>query len=221
MKSPYSVVIVDDHPIFRQGLKNIINHSKQWHVVAEAGTADNALTLYRQYQPSIIVLDIHLPDKSGLTVAEEILKDDPAANCVMMTMYRETAYYQHALGLGVKGYLLKEDAAEDILSCFSQVVKDVTFVSERMEASGIEKASKDEVFIHPEEVLTKRELAVLKSIAELKVNKTIAIELNISLNTVQNHRQNMCHKLKLNGRQALLRYAVKWKNKKLHNSLYQ
>lgn len=212
---PSPVVIADDHPIFCNGLTDIIESTKKWQVVATANDGNTALAYYQQYKPDIIVLDIHMTGINGLTAAERILRQNPNAHCVMMTMYREAAYCQRALALGVQGYLLKEDAAENILTCFEQVIIGETFVSQRLptEASDTPPPTTPTV-IQPEGLLTERELAVLNAIADLKVNKVIAKEMSISLNTVHNHRQNMCHKLRLSGRQALLQYAVNWKSGK-------
>lgn len=211
MTTPTGIVVVDDHPVFRKGLADLINSSERWQVVAEAENGQAALQAHRQHQPDIIVLDIHMADMNGLNVAEQILSADASARCVMMTMYREVAYCQHALALGVKGYLLKEDAIEHIFDCFAHVMRGQTFVSERLgdvHASPICPSAP----LAPELVLTERELHVLAAIASLKVNKVIAKEMDISPNTVHNHRQNMCRKLGLTGRQALLEYAVNWKN---------
>lgn len=211
MPSPRPVVIADDHPIFCNGLTDIIESTQQWQVVASAHDGQTALDYYQQYQPDIIVLDIHMAGMNGLTTAERILQQHPNAHCVMLTMYRETAYCQRALALGVKGYLLKEDAAEDILTCFEHVLNNQRFISHRVQGISADNPPIITPTL-PENVLTERELAILSAIADLKVNKVIAKEMSISLNTVHNHRQNMCHKLKLSGRQALLQYAVNWKS---------
>lgn len=203
------VVIADDHPVFRKGLTDIINSTQQWHVIAEAENGKTAVEYYLIYTPDVIILDISMGKTSGFDAAKKILQLDPGARCVMMTMYREASFCQRALSIGVKGYLLKEDSVSDIITCLEHVMQDELFIS-----NGLNKAyclpQANEVIATPELVLSDTELRILTAIAELKTNKEIAAEFNISLRTVQNHRQNISSKLNLSGRQVLLQFAVKW-----------
>lgn len=208
----YNVIIADDHPVFRKGLREIIDAIEYWQVIAEAESGATALKYYQQYQPDVIVLDISMGKMSGLEVAEKILAQNKNAKCVIMTMYKEVAYCHRAMSLGVKGYLLKDDASDDIKRCLEDVVQNKKFVSETL-SKLIKSLPPNAEAMRPESILTKRELCILKSIANLKTNKEIAKEFNISTRTVQNHRQNMSEKLHLSGRQALLQFAVKWEKR--------
>lgn len=209
MNSQFNVIIADDHPIFRKGLREIIESSSQFSVIAEAESGVTALKYYQEYQPDIIVLDISMGELNGLEVAEAILKEPKKALCVIMTMYNEEAFCKRALSLGVKGYLLKDDAPNSILECLKQVSSGQQYISHTFGCCKdmLKNARHEQT---PEQVLSDKELQILKSIANLKTNKEMAKQYNISVRTVQNHRQNISSKLNLSGRQALLQFAVKW-----------
>lgn len=209
-----SVIIADDHPIFRKGLRELIDSTETWQVIAEAETGKTALAHYRQYQPDIVILDISMGEMNGLEVAEKLLTADPDAKCIIMTMYRETTFCQRALALGVKGYLLKDDASDDMLRCLARVSNGDNFVSRSLDDVKACCPPTPDI-ASPELSLSKKELALLRDIADLKTNKEIAQAHNISIRTVQTHRQNMSTKLNLSGRHALIQFAVKWAEGKL------
>lgn len=203
------VVIADDHPIFRKGLRDVIDSTSQWQVIAEAESGKTAIEYYFAYTPAVIILDISMGESNGFDAAQKILQLDPKARCVMMTMYREASFCQRALSIGAKGYLLKEDSINDIVTCLEHVVQGKQFISSSLNTTAC-LSQESKVIIIPEQVLSDTEMKILTAIAELKTNKVIATEFNISVRTVQNHRQNICNKLNLSGRQALLQFAVKW-----------
>ncbi len=208
MTKPMTVIIADDHPIFRKGLREVIDSTGQWQVIAEAETGKTAVEHYLRYTPNVIILDIAMGKMNGFTAAEKILQHDPAARCVMMTMFREVAFCQRAMSIGVLGYLLKDDASGEIVKCLNQVVLGEQFFSDSLDSNCLPPQKKD--IAKPELVLSDAELRILTGIAELKTNQEIAKDLNLSVRTVQNHRQNISSKLNLGGRQVLLQFAVKW-----------
>lgn len=196
-----TVLIADDHPIFRQGARDIIENDGRWRVVAEAANGDEALEKYHQYHPDVLILDISMGRTSGLDVAARVLADNPAAQCVMMTMYHDDIFRQQALKLGVVGYLLKENASEDLLNCLANASK----------AAGIALQSPPETPPDAADtlaLLTQKEQQVLTAVAALQTNSQIAESLGISIRTVENHRSNIAKKLKLRGRNALLHFAL-------------
>ncbi len=208
-----TVIIADDHPIFRQGLRDVIDRTGQWQVIAEAESGKTAVEHYLSYTPDVIILDITMGKMNGFIAAEKILHHDPAARCVMMTMYREVAFCQRALSIGVLGYLLKDDASGEIIKCLNQVILGERFISNSLESNCLLPENTN--IAKPELVLSDAELRILTGIAELKTNQEIARELKLSVRTVQNHRQNISSKLNLGGRQVLLQFAVKWLEDKI------
>ncbi len=123
------VVIADDHPIFRKGLRDVIESTGQWQVIAEAESGKTAVQHYLNYTPDVIILDISMAQGNGFEAVQKILYHDPKARCVMMTMYREIAFCERALSIGAKGYLLKEDGIGDIVTCLDQVMAGKIFIS--------------------------------------------------------------------------------------------
>lgn len=202
------VIIADDHPIFRKGLREVIDSTGQWQVIAEAESGKTVVEHYINYAPDVVILDISMGQVNGFEAAKKILHHDPNARCVMMTMYRETAFCQRALAIGVRGYLLKDDASDDIVSCLNSVIQGEIFISNSL-GENVYLPEKDNT-AKPELVLSETEMRILTAIAELKTNKEIAAEFDISVRTVQNHRHNINSKLNLSGRQVLLQFAVKW-----------
>lgn len=205
------VIIADDHPIFRKGLREIIETHSDYVVIAEAESGATVWQQYQDYQPDIVILDISMGKMNGLKVAEKILADNEDAKCIILTMYNDDLLCKRALSVGVKGYLLKDDASGAIIHCLAAVVEGKPFISNKL--GDIEQYGSylsDSAEVRPELVLSEKELVILKAIAELKTNQEIATEKHLSLRTVQNHRHNISKKLNLSGRQTLLQFALKW-----------
>lgn len=217
------VIVADDHAIVRQGLCDLINSSETWRVVAQAADGEEAISLYATHPCDVMVLDISMGSMSGLEVAERLLRQEAAPRIVIVTMYTEAIFCLKALALGVRGYVLKSDAAESIMDCLNAVARGELYISNKInrhaliDEDGFPLLDKleDDATQSPENPpdplakLSEKEIIVLNQIAELKNNKQIAREMNISLKTVQNHRYNICKKLGLFGRQALLHFAVR------------
>jgi DNA-binding NarL/FixJ family response regulator len=215
MKTRAKVIIADDHPIMRQGLRRVLDRDEQFEIVAEAGDGVQAKRLLLEYEPDIMVLDISMPGLSGLEVVADPEIRELKTRFVILTMYREAEYFNHALDLGVMGYLLKDNAVGDLLSCLHTVISDRHFVSPVLSdylitrQSGTKKLYDERPGLH---ALTEMERRVLKLISENKTSREIAAELYISHRTVQNHRTNMCAKLDLRGHNKLLQFALENKS---------
>lgn len=205
------ILIADDHPIFRQGLLKVIETVEGIQVMAETGDGETALHLIKKHQPDIAVLDISMPGKSGLEIAKEVQNGELATAVIILTMFKEEEYFNEALDLGVKGYVLKDNAISDILECLKTVSQGRYYVSPLISEYLIRRTrQQQELYTQTPALrkLTPMERRVLKLIAENKTSKEIAAELFISYRTVQNHRNNICNKLDLRGPHKLLQFAL-------------
>jgi DNA-binding NarL/FixJ family response regulator len=209
------VVIADDHPIFRQGLINVIQEDGSFEIVGEASDGDKALRLIENLAPDIAILDISMPGMTGLELAKKARTRDLSASIVVMTMYDDESYLDEAMEAGVMGYLLKDNAATDLINCLKTIAAGRRYVSPSMSEYLIGRHSEKK---HLEDDkpglkdLTKTEKRILKLIAQSMTSKEIAKELFISYRTVQNHRANICDKLNLRGSNALLQFAIEHKS---------
>jgi DNA-binding NarL/FixJ family response regulator len=207
--------MADDHPIVRQGLKQIIETDKNVLIVAEAGNGKNALELIEQHQPDVAVLDIDMPEMDGFDVVREMKKKDIKSAIVFLTMHSEKEVFEEAMDLGVKGYVLKDSAVNDIVASIKSVAVGGAFLSPALSALLINRRNRiDELNenLPGLQTLTPTERKILKFIAEDKTSKEIAAGLFISPRTVETHRTNICRKLNLSGSLALVRFAVTHKS---------
>lgn len=209
------VVIADDHPIFLAGLVRILEDEPAIEIIGETGNGEEALNLIQTLKPVLAILDISMPGKSGLEIVQESLAQSQDTAFIILTMYREEEYFNHALDCGVKGYLLKENASDELLNCIKSVVGGHHYVSPVLSEYLIKRTTQTQ--LSPSDSLlsklTQMEERVLQLIAENKTSKEIADELFISHRTVQNHRTNICNKLDLKGHNRLLQFALENKEK--------
>lgn len=203
---PLQVILADDHPIFRQGLKAILERTG-YQVPGEASDGRQAVEITRKLQPDVAVLDLSMPLMNGIGAAREILRGKSKTKIVLLTMHTEDQYVLEALRAGVRGYVLKTRAAEELVQAIRDVSKGLTFLS-----SGISQAvvdaflSKKNIAAEP---LTSRELQVLQLVAEGKSTKEAAALLNISFKTAESHRTRIMEKLNIHETAGLVRYAVR------------
>lgn len=195
-----TVVIADDHPIFRRGLREAIDSDGGFQVVAETSDGLATLAALRKHRPGLAVLDISMPSIDGLDVlAQTRTWPDPPA-IVLLTMHDK--YIDRALELGARGYLLKENAEEELVACLHAVARGGTYLGQGVTPRGAPAAT------GPLAALTPTERRILKLLGDLKTSKQIGEIMCISHRTVQNHCANMSAKLGLRGSKALLRFAL-------------
>jgi DNA-binding NarL/FixJ family response regulator len=209
------IIIADDHPIFRNGLKNLIQGLSEFEFVGEAGDAIETLKLIETQRPDIAVVDIAMPGMNGLQLIEESRKRLYDGEFVVLTMYKEEEYFREAMDLGAKGYILKESAAADLLGCLLNVAQGRFFVSPAVSDYLIRRTAKRVAYgerFPSLQTLTPMEMRVLKTIADGKSSKETGDDLGISEHTVQNHRAHICTKLGLEGHNKLLRFAIEHKS---------
>jgi DNA-binding NarL/FixJ family response regulator len=208
--NPLRLVIADDHPIFRAGLRAVLARSPEIQVVGEAGDGAEALDQVRQFKPDIAIVDIDMPKCDGLRFAASVRDAQIPVKVVVLTAHPQKEMFDAFLDLGVAGYVLKENASAELIACLKAVAEGEPYVSPsltrlllrrrqaadqlRTERPGIDR-------------LTPAERRILRLIAEDKTSKEIATQLGVSPNTVDNHRANICEKLGLRGTHSLLKFA--------------
>jgi DNA-binding NarL/FixJ family response regulator len=206
MDDALTVVIADDHPLFRKGVADVLRADSAVQLVGEASDGDTALRAIREKRPRVAVLDVEMPGRSGLDVARALRDENLPVATVLLTMHSGSDMLQRALSLGVLGYVSKESAADEILACVHLVASGRTYVSAslgRSDSPATHAASSLNL-----SVLTPSERSVLKLIARNLTTREIAAELGISPKTVENHRSNICQKLDVTGNNALVRLAL-------------
>ncbi|HMS65923.1 MAG TPA: response regulator transcription factor [Ignavibacteria bacterium] len=215
MKNKIRIIIADDHPIFRGGLKQIIEDENDIEIVGEAPNGRKALELIFEKKPDVAILDVDMPEKTGFEVLKELTKSDNSVKIIFLTMYKEENLFNEAMDNGIKGYVLKESAADDICECIRLVADGdyaispliSKFLVKRM--SLLDKLKKSKPSIND---LTLTERKILKCISENKSSKEIADEFFISYKTVETHRSNISKKLELQGSLSLVRFALENKS---------
>jgi DNA-binding NarL/FixJ family response regulator len=212
MANPVRIVIADDHEVFRHGLRAILESQPGWQVVGEAGDGRKAVELAREGKPDIVVLDISMPELNGLDATREILREAPGCEVLILTLHDSEQLAKEVLAAGARGYVLKSDAATDLVAAVNALGRHVPFFTSKVAsmvlAGFLNSASGENRARSPGE-LTARERQVLQLLAEGKSNKEVANALGISVKTVETHRANIMHKLGLHSMTELVRYAMR------------
>lgn len=204
------VVIVDDHPIFRQGLRHLIASESDLEVVGEAACSAAALEQLSRLHPDVAVVDLHLAGQSGLEIISACRRFQPSIAPLVLTMHREESTFRAALDLGAAGYVLKENASSDVLLGIRAVAAGGMYFSASIAGflGGWREASSPSPTPSLLDQLTPTERRVIRLIAANRTTKEIAHELCISPRTIDTHRSHISEKLGLRGAQALLRFAL-------------
>jgi DNA-binding NarL/FixJ family response regulator len=211
MASDILLLIADDHPIFRQGLRRIIESDARLRVVSEAGDGEVAIQNLAVCGVRIAILDIDMPRYDGFEVARAIRSNGWAVEVIFLTMHKDERFLNAALELGVKGYVLKDSAATEIVDCIHSVAEGREYISPQL-SSILIKRLRGEAAGSAAGHLTSAEREVMRRVAAYKTSKEIAEELFISIRTVEHHRGNIGQKLSLKGSHALLRFALEHKD---------
>ena len=213
MPGKIRIIIADDHPIFRGGLRQIISADESIEIIGEADNGEKALEIIHELKPDIAVLDIDMPKKTGLDVLREL--KDSSTKIIFLTMYAEEDIFDEAMDFGIKGYVLKDSAVNDIIECILSVNEDNYYISPNVSNLLVNRRNKSKNLIkkNPElGNLTKTERNILRFISENKTSKEIAEVLFLSHRTVENHRTNISNKLNLKGSHSLLKFAIENKS---------
>jgi DNA-binding NarL/FixJ family response regulator len=213
--SPCRIFIVDDHPIFRRGVRDVVAAHAQFTVVGEAGEGPAALEAIKRLMPDVVLLDLNVPGMDGLALARAVRDLRPPSRVLVLTMQGEESAFNAAMDAGAQGYILKENAVEDLVLGIKTVAGGGVYLSPSISSFLVrrhQRASAVREQNHGLASLTSTERQVLRLVAENKTNRQIGGQLFISHRTVETHRANICQKLNLRGARALFQFALENKS---------
>lgn len=209
----HRIFVVDDHPIVRQGLALMINQEPDLVVCGEAEDARSALHGIAQSRPDILVLDISLPGRDGIELLKTIRAIDPSLPVLVLSMHDETVYAERVLRAGANGYIMKQEATENVLVALRRILRREVYVSDRVAtgmlrqiAGGLSKTGQE-----PIARLSDRELEVFRLIGEGLGTRQIAEQLHLSVKTVESYQAHIKEKLALHGSRDLVQRAIEWR----------
>jgi two-component system, NarL family, response regulator DegU len=203
--------MADDHPLLRRGLRQTIESEAAFEVIGEAANGIEALRLIEHHQPQIAILAVSMPEMSGFDVALEIQKRKMDVSIIFLTMHKDKTMFNKGMGLGAKGYVLKDTALDEIVGAIKSVAKGHRCISAPLSSYVLQRMDRAELLAKQTpglNDLTPTEKRILKLVAEYKTSKEIAEELHIHYRTVDNHRTNISNKLGLQGSHSLLKFAI-------------
>lgn len=215
MSKATTIIIADDHPIFRRGLRDVVREATSVRLLGEAGDGMEALRLMEEQRPQVAVLDHDMPRLNGLQVAQAARRQGLAVGLVMLTMFKEERLFNEAMDAGFLGYVLKENAASDLIDCIQAVAAGRAFISPVLSPFLLQRGARTASLARERpglDQLTPAERRVLKLIAADFTSKEIAQQLGLSFHTVENHRSHICAKLGLSGSHSLLKFAYENKS---------
>jgi DNA-binding NarL/FixJ family response regulator len=206
------IFIVDDHPMMRQGLAQLIGAESDLIICGEAENAESALEAINSSKPDLVLADISLPGKNGIELIKDFQTLQPGLPVLVISMHDESLYAGRVLRAGGRGYIMKQEGGKKLMQAIRQVLEGKIYVSEKMSSEILETFSgrRPGTESSPVENLTDREFEVFQFIAQGKGTRDIAEKLHLSVKTVEVHRANMKAKLKLKSSSELIRFAVRW-----------
>lgn len=204
-----TIVLADDHPIVREGLRTVLEREPDLSVVGEASDGSEALHLVERLRPTLLILDVRMPGKSGLEVAREIARMCPETRVLILSMYAAEGYVTEALASGVAGYILKETDTGNLIPAIRQIMGGTRYLSpsvnDRVIDAYLQKTRGEAV--DPFDTLTARERQVLRLLAEGSTSAVIAERLSISVRTAEHHRASLMRKLRLKSSAEVIEFA--------------
>ena len=214
------IVLIDDHKLFREGVKRILEYEPMFTVVAEGGDGNEAEELVRKYQPDVVLMDINMPNMKGVEATTQLVKKYPDTNVIILSIHDDESYVTHALKTGAKGYLLKEMDADALIEAIKVVSEGGSYLHPKVTHNlvqeyrrlALEQSSQQSQPVEyrkPLHILTKRECQVLQLLAEGNSNRSISKTLFISEKTVKNHVSNILQKMRVNDRTQAVVTAIR------------
>jgi two-component system, NarL family, response regulator DegU len=215
LENKIRIIMADDHPIFRSGLRQMIEEDENIKILGEADNGQGAIDLIKELNPDIALLDIDMPQKTGLEVLRELKNIKQNPKVIFLSVFADEDIYDEAMELGICGYVLKDSAVSDIIECIYKVYEGNYYISSSLSNLLVNKKSKAKKLTEQLpliEQLTKSEKQILKFISEGRTTKEISEMLDISFKTAENHRTNISNKLGLKGSNSLLKFAIENKS---------
>jgi DNA-binding NarL/FixJ family response regulator len=212
MNNKIKIIIADDHPMMRSGVKSVLVTDPQIEIIAEAKDGEEAYNLIKKYLPDVALLDVEMPKLTGLEIARRVIAENIKTKIIFLTMYKEDDMFNEAMDSGAYGYVLKENAVEDVLESVKTVAENRYYISPNISGYLVKRLNTQKDFATQQPSindLTKSERAILKLVSQDKTTQQIADELHISYKTVENHRNNISKKLNLSGTHSLVKFAIK------------
>lgn len=208
------VLIVDDHPIVRQGLAQLLNGESDFIVCGEAENARKAMAAIASLQPDLAIVDITLQGTNGIELIKNIVAQWPELPILVLSMHDESLYAERALRAGAKGYVMKQEATEKLTGALRRILNGQIYVSERLADKMMRKAidGKSMADSSPVAILSDRELEVLQLIGQGHGTRQIAEDLSLSVKTIESHRAHIKEKLNFKTAPEMVRFAVQWVN---------
>jgi len=191
------ILIADDHAMIRAGIRALLGEEKEITIVGEAATGKEAIEKYKDLQPDLLILDISMPDMNGMEVTQQILKEDPQAKIIILSMYDDEEYISRCIEYGVMGYVIKSETGTELAQAVKNVLVGQTYFSDQVQKIIFKRYSTNLSKKKPKEMeveLTKREIEIVKLISEGLTSKQMANKLVISARTVETHRANLIKK---------------------------
>ena len=214
MADEIQILIADDHPLMRKGLRLSVEEDPGLRVVGEASDGEAALALITKLQPHVALLDIEMPKLDGLGVLREMVKSGLKTEVIFLTFHSNQDLFRSAMDMGCKGYILKDSAVQEVVAGIHAVASGRPYISSAITTDLLQRQNQSDAKSSQMSHLTPTELRIMQLIARGKTSKEIGAELSIHYRTVENHRTSMCRKLELDGEgaNALLRFALQNKN---------
>ena len=208
----HRVFLVEDHPVTREGLAQLLNQQADLHVCGQAGTAREALAALDTLTPDLVLVDISLSGTSGIELIKDLSVRNPTLRVLVLSTHDESLYAERALRAGAKGYVMKHEPTEQVMSAIRLVLRGGIYLSERMHGRLLHKVAHGESFGPASELdqLSDRELEIFQLIGRGCTTAQIAAALHVSVSTVETHRAHIKEKLKLENATELVRRAVEW-----------
>jgi len=209
----FHILVADDHEVVRKGLVSLLQAQPEWQVCGEAGDGREAVEKALQLKPDVVILDIGMPSLNGLEATRQILKANPQARVLILTLHDSDQVVREVLNAGARGFLLKSDAARDLVAAVEALRHDKTYFTSKVAAMVLEgylKGGTPGVAVSSgRNRLTPREREIVQLLAEGKSTKEVAVALGLSVKTAETHRSNIMRKLQLHSVSDLVLYAVR------------